>query len=35
MYLEQVCFFVNVNLFSTFAPLFGDLTSDNQAQFYH
>ena len=35
MYLEQVCFFVNVDLFSTFAPLSGDQTSDNQAQLYH
>lgn len=35
MYLEQVCFFVNVDLFSTFAPLSGDQTSDNQAKFYH
>lgn len=35
MYLEQVCFFVNVDLFSTFVPLFGDQTSDNQAKLYH
>lgn len=35
MYLEQVCSFVNVNLFSTFAPLSDVPTSDKQAQLYH
>lgn len=35
MYLEQVCFFVNVDLFSTFAPLSDEPMIDNRAQLYH
>lgn len=35
MYLEQVCFFVNVDLFSTFAPLSDEPMIDNRALLYH
>ncbi len=35
MYLEQVCFFVNVDLFSTFAPLSDEPMIDNRAILYH
>lgn len=35
MYLEQVCFFVNVDLFSTFAPLSDVPIGDNRSQLYH
>lgn len=35
MYLEQVCFFVNVDLFSTFAPLSDDPMIDNRGLLYH
>ena len=35
MYLEQVCSFVNVNLFSNFAPLSDVPIGDNRSQLYH